>query len=98
MIYQEIDITKELPPDTDEVFVVKYNQGGISARTGRELNKNREDISIWLKSITLDLDKAKEKAKKILDRMAGTTKSIEDYIAIIESYGYVVIKQVEDGK
>lgn len=105
MIYQEIDITKELPPNNNISYIVKYNGKGswyedeISDHTGEELNGAwKEMVKVWLKPITLDLVKAKEKAKKILDRMAGTTKSIEDYIAIIESYGYVVIKQVEDGK
>lgn len=59
-IFEEIDIRKELPPNTSEEFIVffqgdsNFTDSGVGECTGKDLNKmNKGMIKSWLKPTTL---------------------------------------------
>ena len=58
MTYEEIDINEELPPNTNEYFIIKFNGKGswyeddVDSITGRNINNAwHEVIKSWLKPI-----------------------------------------------
>jgi len=58
MLYKEIDIEEELPPNTNEYFIIKFNGRGswyedeVDTFTGKSINGDyKEIIKVWLKPI-----------------------------------------------
>jgi len=58
LFYEEIDIEDELPPASNEYFIIKYNgigsweEGEIDTITGKNINTEwQEVIKSWLKPI-----------------------------------------------
>lgn len=56
MIYTEIDIKKELPPNTEELFIVRYTDEyfystflTVDELSGTEINNVYKYIAYWLK-------------------------------------------------